>query len=260
MAFLRSTQITLKLGPHRVWQSNILFLLLYLLTLVIFLSLCHWQISRAKEKETIITLAQQKANLPAIPISPKAIFQTDRQQALENFLYQKVQIQGRWLPSYTYLQDNVTYDGIAGYEVLTPFQTLDGTVILINRGWINKQQYHPQLLDMGAIIHTQDTHRITGLWVLPTQRFTLSDSPYPKDFPKIIQQVDHDKITMDIQQPLAPLQLRLQEMPKNSPLSLRWQPIYGSPDKHYAYALQWFFFASILTFLFIKLNLKKIPT
>ena len=230
-------------------------LLLFVLTLCLFLSLCTWQILRANEKEQIISLAQQKFLLPAQLIAPHKIFKQNNRNHWEKYLYSKNKIQGKWLSQYNYLQDNVTYDGVAGYEVLTPFKTMDDTVILINRGWIDKHQYSEQKIAPKSKPTTAQT--LEGIWVLPSKRFTLSDTPYPRQFPKIIQQVQHALIAQEIQETVAPLQFRLTELPANTPLSNHWQPVYGSPQKHYAYALQWFIFALILIFLFIKLNLRK---
>lgn len=231
-------------------------LVLFLVVLGVFLSLCAWQVGRAFDKEAIITMAQQKALLPSTLISPKSLLVSQNDQSWERYLYRKNKIQGTWLTKYNYLHDNITYDGIAGYEVLTPFRVVDGSVILINRGWIDKRQYDEQQILLSPD-REDATQTIEGIWVLPTTRFILKETPYPLNFPKIIQHIKPEIIAKDIQHSLFPLQLRLESNQQGSSLAHHWVPVYGSPQKHYAYALQWFFFALILCFLYFKMNLQK---
>jgi surfeit locus 1 family protein len=39
-----------------------------------------------------------------------------------------------------------------------------------------------------------------------------------------------------------------------------WKPVYGvTPDKHRAYAVQWFTLATVLLMIYIGVNLKRLP-
>jgi surfeit locus 1 family protein len=248
---LISPIISLNFGS-KTWQTSYVMLFLFVLILCVFLALCSWQLSRADEKKIIVALAEKKALQPAKLIDPSRLFENRDEEQWQEVVYSRNVVKGKWVAQYHYLQDNITYDGVAGFEVLTPFQAMDGTVFLVNRGWISKRHYSSKKV----LVDSNEVQTFEGVWVLPTRRFTLSDTPYPQSFPKVVQEVFHQRIAKEINHPLVPLQFRLVKQSPSSSLSTLWEPVYGSPDKHYAYALQWFIFALILIFLFIKLNLR----
>ncbi|XZG70304.1 SURF1 family protein [Chitinibacteraceae bacterium HSL-7] len=51
-------------------------------------------------------------------------------------LYQPRRLQGRWWPERELLLDARSRDGQLGFEVVTPFVLADGSVVLVNRGWL----------------------------------------------------------------------------------------------------------------------------
>jgi len=50
--------------------------------------------------------------------------------------FQRVTLQGRFDAGHQFLLDNRTYEGRAGYEVLTPLERPGGRVALVDRGWV----------------------------------------------------------------------------------------------------------------------------
>src|SRR5262249_52632004 len=51
-------------------------------------------------------------------------------------LYQRVSVTGRLDGQHQFLLDNRSYRGRPGYEVLTPLTRTDGTLLLVDRGWV----------------------------------------------------------------------------------------------------------------------------
>jgi len=72
----------------------------------------------------------------------------------------------------------------------------------------------------------------------------------------LIQSIQLDRLSKTLNYELLPVMIELDKTAKNG-FTREWQPYYGSIDKHNAYALQWFAMASILLFLFLKLNIRK---
>jgi surfeit locus 1 family protein len=67
----------------------------------------------------------------------------------------------------TWLLDNRTRDGMAGYEVLTVFYPLQGPALVVNRGWVIAPRTREQLPEIPA---TQERVEISG---------RLADFPQP---------------------------------------------------------------------------------
>jgi len=101
-----------------------------------FASLGVWQIQRRAWKLDLIERVSQRLQAPAQPIPAAA--QWPSLQAGE-FEYLHVQLQGRWLHDKTVLTQATTALG-QGFWVLTPLQQADGTVVLVNRGFVPQSQ------------------------------------------------------------------------------------------------------------------------
>lgn len=84
-----------------------------------------WQAARAVYK-------QRLADHYAASIAEPALLWAKREQPP---LYRRVQLEGQWLPQHTLYLDHRDFDGSVGYEVITPFRLLDGSLVLVNRGW-----------------------------------------------------------------------------------------------------------------------------
>jgi surfeit locus 1 family protein len=90
----------------------------------LFASLGTWQTWRAGEKLEI----EQQHQAAAI-VSLKAALAKDQRFA-------QIDAAGHYDPLRHILLDNQIWQGRAGVHVFTPFYTLDGTAILVNRGWL----------------------------------------------------------------------------------------------------------------------------
>ncbi|MBT8423056.1 MAG: SURF1 family protein, partial [Gammaproteobacteria bacterium] len=99
-----------------------------LLMLGAFFAAGIWQLDRAVEKEAILERFSNAADGNLIT----EIVPDEAAQALR---FRQVRLTGRYQPDRQILLDNMTAAGRSGYQVLTPFVTGQGTV-LINRGWV----------------------------------------------------------------------------------------------------------------------------
>ncbi|MBS0286515.1 MAG: SURF1 family protein [Proteobacteria bacterium] len=94
-------------------------------------SLGFWQLSRAKEKETLLKQFQEAKTQQVLPQA--VLIQERDPQALR---YQWVSLQGHFINERTILLDNITNNGLPGYYVLVPFSLDADHIILVNRGWV----------------------------------------------------------------------------------------------------------------------------
>lgn len=125
-------------GLRRHRESIGLWLLaLVFATACIFLG--RWQLHRYQAKQAKAELVSRNYNAPPVPLgrllpSPTTAFRP----SLE---WRQVQAAGTYEPAGTLLVRNRPHrgqgvQGVYGYEVLVPLRLDDGTVLLVDRGWL----------------------------------------------------------------------------------------------------------------------------
>jgi len=98
----------------------------------LFVSLGTWQVKRRAWKLDLIARVEQRVHAPAVPAPGPAQWPNVTAAADE---YRHVTATGTFLDSSQTLVQAVTDLG-AGYWVLTPLRQADGSVVLINRGFV----------------------------------------------------------------------------------------------------------------------------
>ena len=95
---------------------------------MLFLALGTWQLYRLQWKQNLIN--QIDLGLNSTPIKYSKNISKN---------YQRVTLEGNYdLKNQIYLY-SLNEKGQPGFDVITPFQTLEGENVLINRGWIKKE-------------------------------------------------------------------------------------------------------------------------
>lgn len=92
----------------------------------LFTGLGFWQIQRADEKKQMVE-AQQ--NL----LKKEPVLWSTRQNVPQQ--YERIHVQGVYLPT-IFLLDNQHQRHQFGYDVLSPLLMDDGSVVMVDRGWI----------------------------------------------------------------------------------------------------------------------------
>ena len=96
-----------------------------------------WQLYRLQWKQDLITQIDQGLKSAPIKYSNKIISD-----------YQRVVLNGKYnFKNQIYLY-SLNAKGQPGFDVVTPFQTIEGYYILINRGWINKEMKNNPKIDL----------------------------------------------------------------------------------------------------------------
>ncbi len=88
--------------------------------------LAQWQLGRAEEKRVLFA-GFAAGDTPAVVLSPG--FATPER-------YQRVEIMGRYDAARQFLLDNMIEQGRPGFHVLTPLFLNDGSMVIVNRGWV----------------------------------------------------------------------------------------------------------------------------
>ena len=115
------------------------FLWLTIVTLPAFLvliSLGSWQLQRLQWKNDIISNFEARSAAEAIAI-PEA------NAELDGLEFSSLALEGEYLHDKETFLTGRTYEGNAGFHVVTPFLLDDGRTILINRGWVSEDYRDP---------------------------------------------------------------------------------------------------------------------
>ena len=106
-------------------------------SLIVLLMLGFWQLDRLAWKTALIESFNERANAPAMPLpAPSA--------ELSGFEFQNLDLNGRFLHDKELYLTGRTYEGNAGFHVVTPFRTVAGQLLLVNRGWVSEAYREPE--------------------------------------------------------------------------------------------------------------------
>jgi surfeit locus 1 family protein len=219
--------------------------------LPLLLWLGNWQLERASWKQALVDAHAERAQQPAVPL---AILGTDFSDAQ----YRTVLASGRYDLDHQLLLDNRTYQGYPGYQVLTPFHLAgDDRVVLVNRGWVPAnpdRSILPELPGAAGEVPVRATIKMP-----PEKIFRLADvEESGAGWPRVVQQLELAQLEQLLGQALMPVILQQDKGDEHGFLR-DWKPVYGvTPDKHRAYAMQWYTLALVLVLIYIGVNTKRI--
>lgn len=225
--------------------------ILTLVGVLLFAQLGRWQWHRAEEKR----------ELAAAFLAGSADFSSElgRRSTGELPRYTQLRVHGHYEPEHQFLLDNMIHAGRAGYQALTPFRLDDGRLLLVNRGWLPLPDDRRDVLpDLGMIDGGDlniggrtDTLPVAGL---PSgQAPPSTDAHWPKrtSFPTMAQ------LASALGQRLEPRQLLLSPGEAQGFLRDWHEAIIGfPPERHIAYAVQWWGLGALILFLYLFMNME----
>lgn len=200
------------------------------LLLPLLLGLGVWQIQRGGEKAAINAAIDRR--LSSQPRPP--------QQLDERRRFATVRMRGHYTGDYRLL-DNRTRNGRVGYEVLQVFVG-GGQRWLVNRGWLPAP---PDRDTLPEVTRPRDTRVITGfLYPVAAAGETGTAATGRR-----IQRLDSGIAgRLDLAEPQWTVRLSADS---DTALVTDWQLINSPPQRHYAYAVQWFAMAAALVILWL---------
>jgi len=205
--------------------------ILVITLMVVMVNLATWQLDRHQQRKDFNATLVQRFEAPVRPLDE--LLQSGEPADIE------------WLPTAvtgTYLQGedislvNVSQNGAAGYDAITPLLLSNGKVILVNRGFLPLVAEFPpapsgEVSILGRIRATSE--RRTG---------AVSD-PATGELAEV-QRIDIDRLQQQIDGELVPVYVQLL---KSTPTEAPTLSTIADPDfsngPHLSYTVQWFFFA-----------------
>jgi len=240
----------MRLGPYEfspgLWPSLATLLLLPLLT-----GLGVWQLQRADWKQALVDAHSARATMAPLVLSTLQGFD-------EPLQYRRATARGVYDNAHQLLLDNRTWQGRAGYHVLTPLRlSATDEVVLVNRGWVPLGPSRAELPEVAAPVGEVV---VSALLKLPPEKlFRLGElDEMNAGWPKVVQQVEMTDLEQRLGVSLLPVLLLLDSDDPHG-YARDWKPVYGvTPDKHRAYAVQWFTLAAVLLMIYIGVNSRRI--
>ncbi len=205
-------------------------LLITLLSFALLVKLGLWQLDRAEEKRAL--MAQLEAR---------------QQQSLswplddDDLAGYRLGIEGRWLSEHGLLLENQVLNGQVGYRWLVPFEvSAQQPWLLVDLGFVPAPMQRTELPVLPAL---PEYGAVEGRLTQPgTNRLAMALLP-EAGITTRIQALNWPELTQWFEHPLVPAVLWL-EQPSELGFERPWRPINLSPEKHQAYALQWFSLAA----------------
>lgn len=221
-----------------------------LVTLTAFVILCKlglWQLQRAEEKRIWLKQHNQQ---DAVDIN--AIATLSDISELAAFNGRLLTVKGEIVMPYVFFIDNRIMKGKSGYSVLAPVQ-ISGShlLILVDFGWVPAP---PSRDTLPTVDFPKNVRFIGQLKTRQLAQFTLAQEPLLNEWPQRIQS-PHSALQLSLKQTLLPLIVYAPSQTIKG-LPQTYTAVVMGPEKHQAYALQWFSLAlaSLLIFYFAALK------
>lgn len=217
---------------------------LAVVVLTLFSALGNWQLKRAQIKQQYIESYLSAGKSQSLPASSQA------RPGLQ------LEILGRFDLQRHTLADNQVYQGRGGVHVYTPFETA-GQTLLVNRGWLAMNADRSELPDVST---PGGDVKISGrIAELPGVGRRLGDALVMKrdQWPQLVTYPNLARISEALELQVYPLVLLLDADSPGGFEGRNWQPVYLSPEKHKAYAFQWFALAAATLAGWVLLSLRR---
>ena len=228
-----------------LWQPNAKLLLFVCLMTPLLISLGYWQLDRAEEKRQI--LAEFVGNQQSAPATLAELNGDD------NLQYRAVQFSGKLDATRRLLLDNRVRNSRPGYEVFEVLTPVTGShKILVNRGWVQASLDRNQLPEIASL--NGDVRLSGSLYRALKGGLQLDDGiAIVSNWPARVGWVSAVRAEELYGEEFFAYQLRLDS---DSPGALQtgWPTVAVQPEKHTAYAVQWFVMALVLLIMTVNAN------
>ncbi|MDN4502994.1 SURF1 family protein [Alteromonadaceae bacterium BrNp21-10] len=213
--------------------------------IVIMLGLGQWQLQRADEKSQRLEQIQQRQVQQPLSLIEIVSSEID----LRDF---PVAVTGEYLPQPLFFIDNKTFEGRIGYYVVA-IAAVDKNHIAVNLGWLPAPRTRAELPKVTLPIGPQ---LIAGVISLPSLNPMISETATADGSQKVrLQQLDLTYLQQFSGMKLLPMVI-LANDDGNVAYKRQWRQVVMPPEKHIAYAIQWFGLAIALLIVYVVVLLR----
>lgn len=236
------------------WRLSPAMTLLALVVMAAMVSLGFWQLDRARQKEALFERFEQALDVSPEPLRSGMEIRRLADRA-DGPVYEPVRIRGRYDARRQFVLENRPREGQNGYEILTPLRLADGTMVIVNRGWVARGRTREILPDIELDRTQVEVRGLLGRFPRPGLRLgepVVAQQGWPRrvNYPRA------DDLAAELDEPVAPLMLLLAP---DEPEGYRrdWRPSVPGAVRHYGYAVQWFGMTLALLVICIVINRRQ---
>jgi cytochrome oxidase assembly protein ShyY1 len=235
----------IKLGLYR-FEFRWIPIAITLVAFAILARLGYWQLQRGEQKEQRLAQIANYQQYDLMSFSSLLSVMKDYDPTGVT-----VKVQGQFSSPYSWLLDNKIVNGQPGYDVLLAFTPLNtDKAVLVNMGWLRGDYANrdnlpsfdiPQsVVSIEAFVKAKDL-----------ASFALSDQSVNKQqWPLRTQQVNIERLEKQSGLSFYPFMMYAQQA-NDFGFTHHYEPVVMPPEKHRAYALQWFLLALAVVIVFI---------
>lgn len=206
------------------------FHLLCLAAIVAMINLGLWQLRRLDEKQTFNDRVTSHDAAAPVPLTPDLLGGEP-----DDLIYRRVEVTGTYLATPQFEMVNVTQDGTTGRNVVNALQLADGSLIIVNRGFV----------PTGSAVSAPPSGEVQVLARLKEGQRAGTGQPRDDGSQQLteIRRVDLGALAQQFEQPIAPMYLDLLESTPAEPSSVSPVAFPSLSDgPHLSYTIQWFIF------------------
>jgi cytochrome oxidase assembly protein ShyY1 len=222
------------------WILSHLFVLALIAAMI---SAGFWQLRRLEEKKDRNDRISARTAQPIVPV--EGLLTVDNTDNVGDLEYRRVQADGTYLLDQQVLVRSRTFEAAPGSWVVAPLRLDDGTIVLVNRGWISNsgqleavpatyQQTDGEVTVIGMVRRTETRGRIGP--VDPAEG-TLENIAR-LDVARITKQLDGEVLPGYVQ-----LEQQSPQLTTADPTPVPREALDEGP--HLNYAVQWFIFTTV---------------
>ena len=229
----------------------------FVFSLIILVSLGTWQVKRLIWKNDLISFYLKQSTNNIINLHKENFVS-------EEIEYRKVRLTGKFLNKKEVHITGKTYEGNAGFHVVTPFLMQNGNYVLVNRGWVSENYKEAKSRSFSLI---NEETSVIGLIRYPQKKgyFVPENEPdngfwFTIKPTEIKNHLKIDKETFIIKFYVDALR---QEKKINLPIGIKEK--INIRNQHLSYAITWYSLAIVLMIIYLsyhyaegKLRIRKL--
>jgi len=225
------------------WILSHLFVIALVVTMV---NLGLWQHRKLVHRRADNKVVEQNMTAPVVPLD-RLVTTRSSTAAVDRVANRRVSLSGTYEPDAQAIVRSRSLNGDPGSWVLTPLRRADGSIVVVNRGWIPNDGSFLAVPERYAlpsgVVHVQ------GLLHEPQTRDRLGPKDPPTGTLTNFARADIARYAKQLDGPVLPVWIQLR---KETPAPAAGAPaptILGLPvldeGPYFSYTVQWFIFSTI---------------
>lgn len=203
-------------------------------------SLGLWQWDRAGQRNALHDAIAARAAMPPLATADLLAARAE----LPGLVHRPVLLRGEWIADRTVFLENRQMNGMPGFYVVTPLRLAGDAVVLVQRGWV--QRNFTQRTALPPVQTPAGQVEVRGRLAPPPAKLYAFST---EEKGTIRQNLDLDRFRAETGLPLLALSVQQAGAPSEG-LSRQWPQPGSGAAKNIGYAFQWWALAALIAILY----------